>query len=273
VGGRYRGEPSGAGPRDLAVCPRNGGFDADPAIGGFSRREFLAAGSILGWLPFLRPKHIQLASARFRIVRNGHVPRRYLLIHGNEESAREVLTRHMQAHEGIAYLIENHTRDVAIEGGQLDPNRMFSRAGAHANLQQLNRDWPPERIQAALALLDRGRERLVRALTPPEGGLTIALHNNSGGYSVASEEPISDAGSIREPDNPHAFLLCTDPEDFRKLSASPYNVVLQQHAPTVDDGSLSRLAAARGFRYLNLEVAMGQATRQKEMLDWVEWHL
>jgi len=35
----------------------------------------------------------------------------------------------------------------------------------------------------------------------------IALHNNSEGYSVRDEEPISDAKSIREPRNPHAFLL------------------------------------------------------------------
>lgn len=54
-----------------------------------------------------------------------------------------MLTRHILAHEGIAYLIENHTRDVAIEGGKLDPNRMFSRVGAEANLKRLNRDWPP----------------------------------------------------------------------------------------------------------------------------------
>jgi hypothetical protein len=241
--------------------------------GGISRREFLVAGSILGWLPFFRPKHIDLAGARFRIVRNGSNSHRYLLIHGNEETAREVLTRHMGAHEGIAYIIQNHTRNIAIEGGNLDPNRMFSRVGAEANLQRLNREWAPGRIQTALALLDRGRAKLLRALTPPPGGLTIALHNNSEGYSVADEEPISDAGSIREPDNPHAFFLCTDPEDFRKLSASPYNVVLQQHGPKEDDGSLSRQAAVRGFRYVNLEVALGQATRQKEMLDWLEWNL
>jgi hypothetical protein len=243
------------------------------AGGGMPRREFLATGSILGWLPFLRPKHIQLAGARFRILRNGRASRRYLLIHGNEETARQVLTRHMQAHEGIAYLIETHTRDVAIEGGQLDPNRMFSRAGAEASLKRLNHGWPAEKIEAALALLDRGRDKLVRALTPPPGGLTIAMHNNSSGYSVSDEEPISDDKSIREPDNPHAFLLCTDPGDFGKLSASPYNVVLQRKVPQEDDGSLSRLAAARGFRYVNLEVGLGQATRQKEMLDWVEWHL
>jgi len=238
-----------------------------------SRREFLAAGSILGWLPFWRPSHIELAGARFRIHRNGRAGRRYVVIHGNEETARQVLVRHIEVHQGIAYIIESHTREVEIAGGRLDPNRMFSRTGAEANLKQLNRGWPPGRIQAALALLDRGREKLVRALMPPPGGLTIALHNNSARYSVATEQPISDAVSLREPDNPHAFLLCTDPQDFRKLSASPYNVVLQQHPATADDGSLSRLAAVRGFRYLNLEVAQGQGTGQKEMLDWVERNL
>ena len=101
----------------------------------------------------------------------------------------------------------------------------------------------------------------------------MALHNNGEGYSVADEQPISDAGSIREPGNPHAFLLCTDEGDFRKLSTSPYNVVLQNKAPKEDDGSLSRLAAARGVRYVNLEVGLGHAGRQKEMLDWVEWNL
>ncbi|HTS25097.1 MAG TPA: hypothetical protein VMH81_04445 [Bryobacteraceae bacterium] len=240
---------------------------------GWSRREFLAYGSILGWLPFFHPRHISLAGAKFRIIRNGRSKRRYLLIHGNEETAREVLIGHMQSHQGLAYVIENHTRDVTIDSGKLDPNRMFSRVGAEANLRRLNSDWEPARIESALAQLDRGREKLVRALLPAPGGLLVALHNNSAGYSVTNEEPISDARSIREPSNPHAFFLCTDPEDFRLLSTSAYNVVLQQHGPTQDDGSLSRLAATRGLRYVNLEVGIGQRERQKEMLAWMEWIL
>jgi hypothetical protein len=125
----------------------------------------------------------------------------------------------------------------------------------------------------ALDALDRGRPKLVHALTPPQGGLTFALHNNSEGYSVAEEVPISDQTSLRELLNPHAFFLCTDPRDFDVLKTSPYNVVLQQRAPSTDDGSLSRLAAARGFRYVNLEVALGQTERQKEMVWWLEWNL
>ena len=237
-----------------------------------SRREFVAYGSVFGWLPFFRPGHIALAGARFRIRRNGHSRRRYLLMHGTEESARQVLTAHMEAHQGIAYLVEGHARNVPVEGGQIDPNRMFSRAGAERNLKSLNPDWTPERIQSALAVLERGREKLVRALLPPPEGLLIALHNNVD-YSVTDEEAASDAKSIREPANPHAFYLCTDPDDYQKLSQSAYNVVLQQKAPPQDDGSLSRLAALRKARYVNLEVKLGQPERQKEMLDWIEWNL
>ena len=182
----------------------------------WSRREFLA----FGWLPFFRPRHVSLAGARFRILRNGRSKRRYLLIHGNEETARAVLTRHMETHEGIAYVIENHTRTVSIDAGQIDPNRMFSRVGAEASLTSLNPEWKPDHIQAALAVLDRGREKLVRELLPPPGGVTIAMHNNSEGYSVADEQPISDAVSLREPANPHAFYLCTSADDFKVLATS-----------------------------------------------------
>jgi hypothetical protein len=128
-------------------------------------------------------------------------------------------------------------------------------------------------VGRALDVLDRGREKLVRAITPPRGGLLVALHNNSEGYSVNDEVPISDRTSMRQPGQPHAFFLCTDPADFEVLRTSPYNVVLQQHGPKEDDGSFSRLAAARGIRYVNLEVGLGQTERQREMLDWLEGNL
>jgi hypothetical protein len=245
---------------------------------GASRREFLAYASLFGWFPWFKPKHVDVAGARFRIIRYGHYSyghytRRYVVIHGNEESAREVLTSHMRAHPGKALIIEGKTRDVPVAGGTIDPNRMFSRTGAEANLRRLNPGWSENQVNAALLVLDRGRPKLVRELTPPDGGLLVALHNNSPGYSVADEQPISDAASIREPDNLHAFFLCTNQDDFRILATSPYNVVYQHGVPKEDDGSLSRLATSRGIRYINLEVALGQSGRQKEMLDWLEWNV
>jgi hypothetical protein len=214
-----------------------------------------------------------MAGAKFRIIRNGSSKRRYLLIHGNEETAREVLVAHMRAQEGIAYVVESHTRNVPVAGLQVDPNRMFSPVGAEASLKRLNQDAEQIAVQRALTELGHGREHLIRAFTPPRGGLTIALHNNSAGYSVTDEVPISDETSLREPRNPHAFFLCTDPKDFEVLRTSPYNVVLQHRAPKTDDGSLSRQAAARGFRYVNLEVGIGHPDRQLEMLRWIEWKL
>jgi hypothetical protein len=88
---------------------------------GVSRRQFLA----LGWFPFFRPRHISLAGARFRILRNGHSKRRYLRIHGNEETARQVLERHMRTHEGVAYVMDSHTRLMTVESLKLDPNPSF----------------------------------------------------------------------------------------------------------------------------------------------------
>ena len=177
----------------------------------------------------------------------------------------------MQSQEGAAFEIENQSRNVPIAGGRIDPNRMFSRAGAEADLNKLNPDWTPAQIGAALALLDRGRARLIHALLPPRGGLLVALHNNTGEYSVADEESLSDRGFVPRPDHPHAFYLCTDPADYQVLTASGYNIVLQQHGP--EDGSLSRLCATRGVRYVNVETARGDLTTQVDMLNWLEWKL
>jgi len=242
-----------------------------------SRRDFLAfagiGGTMFGWLPMFRPKQIGLAGAQFQIVRHKHSRRRYVLIHGDEETARQVLTKHMETHRGVAYVIDGHTREVEIESGKIDPNRMFSRIGAEANLKHLNPGWTPEQMSDALDLLDQGREDLLRAFFPPDGGVLISLHNNSQPYSVNDEVGASEQRSLRQPNESGAFFLCTDPEDYRVLATSPYNVVLQQHVRTLDDGSLSRRAAARVSRYVNVEVRAGDAARQQEMLNWAEEHL
>ena len=249
----------------------------------FSRREFLAlggAGAVLRspfhHLPWWRPKEVAMAGARFRIVRTHlkHQPsrRRYLLIHGDEQTAREVLLSHMQSHSGVAFVVEGQTRNVSVASGQIDPNRMFSRRGAQVSLQNLNPGWTPAQVDAALDLLDREREPFLQAILPPERGLMVALHNNQQ-YNFAEEEPVSDQSARNQPDNLHALFLCTDPADYKLLAASPYNVVLQQRMRAPDDGSLSRRAAARRLRYVNLEVKEGDATRQREMLDWLEQHL
>src|SRR5437763_16464209 len=98
------------------------------------RRDFLA----WGWLPFFRPRHLTLAGARFRILRYGRSRRRYLLIHGNGETARAVLERHMLNHEGVAYVIQNQTRTGDVGELPSDPNRISSPRGAEASRHRPN---------------------------------------------------------------------------------------------------------------------------------------
>jgi len=249
----------------------------------YSRREFLAFGgaaavlrSPFHHLPWWRPKEVAIAGARFQIVRSKlkHKPsrRRYLLIHGDEQTAREVLLQHMRTHSGVAFVAEGTTRTVPIASGQIDPNRMFSRRGAEISLKSLNPNWTAEQVGAALDLLDGERERFLDAILPSGRDLMVALHNNTE-YSFADEEPVSDRSARNQPGDLHAFFLCTDLADYQALAASPYNAVLQARMRTPDDGSLSRRAAARRLRYVNLEVKEGDAARQREMLDWVEAHL
>jgi len=237
-----------------------------------TRREFLAAG--FAWFPFFwRKRSLSLAGMRFRIERRGRSNRRYLWIHGDERTARDVLLEHLKTAHGTAFLTTSSERTFALPGGRIDPNRMFSRQGAAKNLKTLNAEWSPDRIDAALDRLDRDRERFVHSILPPSGGLLIAVHNNSRGYTVQDEVPISDRVSLAESERPNNFMLATEPADFERLIRSPYNAVLQNTAPTDDDGSLSRLMAQRRVRYVNIEVHLGEFDRQREMLSWLEKNL
>jgi hypothetical protein len=192
------------------------------------------------------------------------------MIHGDEDTARDVLAAWMQdgAGRGVAYIVTGKTREVEIKGAKIDPNRMFSREGARASIRNLNPNIGPEPLIEALDYLDREREKLLKRLMPPDGSRLFALHNNRD-YSVRDELAASDETSIRQPDQPRDFFLCTDPKDYAILKQSPFNVVLQSKSDP-DDGSLSRLAARRGFRYINLECGIGEYAAQLERVKWLE---
>jgi len=174
----------------------------------------------------------------------------------------------MHDHEGVAYIVTGKDRNVEIRSAKIDPNRMFSQEGAERSLHSLNPNIDPEQLIAALDYLDGEREKLLKHLIPPKGSRLFALHNNRD-YSVQDELASSDQTSIKQPAQPRNFFLCTDPKDYEVLKQSPFNVVLQSK-PDPDDGSLSRLAARRGFRYINLECAIGEYEAQLERVRWLD---
>ena len=231
------------------------------------RRSFL-----LGWVPvFFHRSQVDLCGIHFRVLRHGHSPRRFLVIHGDEDTARDVLSIYMRDHAGVAYVVTGKTREVEIKGAKIDPNRLFSDEGARASVRNLNPNIGPEPLIAVLDYLGQEREKLLKHLIPGKGSRLFALHNNRD-YSVRDELAASDQTSIKQPEQPRNFFLCTDPKDYGILQQSPFNVVLQSK-PDPDDGSLSRLAARRGFRYINLECAIGEYAAQLERVRWLDQHL
>ncbi len=176
----------------------------------------------------------------------------------------------MKTRQGHAYLVESKTRTVRPHLLEIDPNRMFSNQGAVRSIERLNASAGTQTIEREVKWLEARRPQLFNALLPPPGGLLIALHNNARGYSVNDEVPISNRVHLPNPATPHEFFLATSKSDFALLAAGPFNAVLQDEAKGEDDGSLSRLCAARGIRYVNLECALGNRAAQAEMLVWLD---
>lgn len=212
---------------------------------------------------------LSIGGIRFFVEKNGRSRRRYLHIHGNESTARDLLRDHLKSHKGTFFFVDSQTRHVPVGACLIDPNRMFTALGAARSLKRINPSASPAQIDAALALLAHDRERFLRAVIPPPGGLLIALHNNSEGYNVQDEIPTSDQVHLPDPDHPRDFVLATNEEDFHRASRGSFNIVLQKSVRS-DDGSFSVLAASRGIRYINVEAALGNYSKQKEILDFLE---
>ncbi len=225
----------------------------------------------LGTLPLSAAPTLRVGDARFRAARVKNAPRRFIHIHGNEATARQVLQDYLK-HDGAgdALLVQGKTRNVKVEKLLIDPNRMFSHEGASANLRRLNPSATDAAIQKVLHRLDRDLPALLTALLPRAGALVFSMHNNSQGYSIQTEIPISEKHHLPVPGEPNNFFLVTDPEDYQLFESGPYNAVLQSKPPDPDDGSLSRLCASRGIRYVNLEAKLGEYDRQLEMLAWAD---
>ena len=246
---------------------RRGNFDRISAMGtNPSRRDFLLSSVLAA----AREDVLSLCGIEFKRMEEKPGPRRYVRIHGDEETAGQALELHISKHAGTAYSVTGKDRFVRVADGKLDPNRMFSRAGASMSFRRENPWWAEEQLERALNWVDARRPKLESALMPAGGGLLFAVHNNSHGYSVEAEIPISQRTSLPRRESPHEFFLVTAPDDYLKLSTGPYNVVLQNDAKGEDDGSLSRLFARRGLRYVNLEVELGKLDLQLEMMEWLE---
>ncbi|MBT4808445.1 MAG: hypothetical protein HOB42_06255, partial [Candidatus Marinimicrobia bacterium] len=125
---------------------------------------------------------VQIAGIKFKIIQNGDGDRRYIWLHGDEQTARMSLENHMKNNEGRAFLVQGNVREADFFGGIIDPNRIFSVEGAKANIQKYNRKWSRAKKAETLEMINRDRDSFLEKILPQNGGLLIALHNNYQGY-------------------------------------------------------------------------------------------
>ncbi|MBE76177.1 MAG: hypothetical protein CMG41_00340 [Candidatus Marinimicrobia bacterium] len=206
----------------------------------------------------------------FEIKKNGFSNVSYILIHGDEETARMLLTEHIKENQGRAFFIKSKEREVPLGPTIVDPNRIFSKGGATKALKKFKPTWEQRKLELLLAELDDSRNEFLFNLFPSEGGLLIALHNNFRGYNVNNELENSQLYSLKKEQNPRDFIICTDLRDYKKLNKGPYNVVLQNVIEEKNNGSLSWAALENGVRYINIEVRLGWLSQQRKMLKYVE---
>ena len=172
-------------------------------------------------------------------------------------------------------MINNIEREVVVNGFLLDPNRIFTNDGAKRNIIKLNNNVSKLELNKTLELISNDREAFFESISPPDGGLLIALHNNIRNYSIKNEIPLSTEVSLKNNNHPdhHNFFICTNREDYNLLKKSPFNVVLQDKIIENDDGSLSWYALKKNVRFINIETRLGYLTTQSKMLKYVNENL
>ena len=219
--------------------------------------------------------YFSFAGVKFEILKNGESNRRLVWIHGDEKTAELLIRKHLKKNNGTAYLIDNVEREVVINGFIIDPNRIFTNDGVKQNIIKLNNNISKSELNKTIELINKDRDEFFEKISPPKGGLLIALHNNIREYSIENEIPLSTKVSLKKNSHPdhHNFFICTNRDDYNLLKESPFNVVLQDKQIEYDDGSLSWFALRKNIRFINIETRLGYLSTQSKMLKYINENL
>jgi len=223
--------------------------------------------------------------------------------HENENVVNDYLAQALQGRAASFHILRQQgERELVLRfpDGEVavDPNRIFTPAGAQASLlktnPQLNGQEPLFHLAwrrcNALALW------LLQSMQLPDTArVVIAIHNNTDGYDQDGRGGVGTISMLRYQQRQQAgaryirklflgpnqdeddLIFLTHAADFRHFAKAGFNVVLQHRRvawlPEEDDGSLSVWAAKSGHRYLNLEAQrMGEGSedhlpQQQAMVD------
>jgi len=226
------------------------------------------------------------STMQVRILGDLSAPIRYVVIHGDEETAPQAAELHLQRYGGaLIQLLNPGKRLVTFRLPKLrftydfDPNRIFTRTGLERTVRAWNRRTRPSRFPHLFAAVQEFAGRFLSLLVEPrvKGQGLIAVHNNSTSpNSDFSFEtfinsrgyfPGVEAMQYRRSHSPYNLFVVTDAGDYDALATRGLNVVLENSQLATDDGSLSIFCGRQGIRYANVEGRMGEVEKHVEMLD------
>ena len=94
----------------------------------------------------IETKNISYCGIPFEVLGDDSSEISYILIHGDEETARMLLKNHIKKNNGKAFIIKSKTREVPFGPTIVDPNRLFSNIGARRALKNFKSDWDGDEL-------------------------------------------------------------------------------------------------------------------------------
>jgi hypothetical protein len=199
----------------------------------------------------------------------------YVNLHDNESTSVEAAQQILPSTGGKLLKIVNGSERLIrfrYHGATyvIDPNRVFSREGIRASLEENSRA-----DEGAVAEVEKFAVRILEEI-PGSAEYIIALHNNTpNGFSIDSYmkggEYHRDADKVHRNRNedPDDLILTTDKNLYKKISRLGYNAILQDNDHATRDGSLSIWSGENKRRYINIETEHGKLGKYVEMLQKV----
>ncbi len=200
----------------------------------------------------------------------------YVTLHDDEDTAAQAVLD-VIARRGGRLIDLQHSGDrnivftLAADTFVFDPNRIYSDNGAKATLEGLGGFSP-----AALREVRAFAKVILQRIRAGGDSVLVTVHNNTEGeYSTLSYLEgglyAGDALLTRylSDVNIDNFFFVTEQWLFDRLSEGHHNIVLQNNATVLEDGSLSVWAARQQIPYVNVEAQHGRLSEQIEMLDYL----
>ena len=195
-------------------------------------------------------------------------------MHDDENTAVDAAKMVLTENEGrFVQLLAQGTRFIEFplknRKYTFDPNRMFTPLGIEKTLKSHGASSPEANTEIATFA-----SKLIDLITPGTKVIITAHNNTPGDYSINSYT----RGALYEKDaaevyinptlDPDNFYYVTDSSLFAAIKKGGYNVILQNAATVIDDGSLSVYCGRKGIRYVNVETEQGQLDQQVAMLKF-----